>query len=136
VKRLLKDACTQEHTLPWLEFAQPIDATQFDELIMQWYRFRSTMLTFMRDYDVILCPVNSFPAMAHGTADENLAALSYTMTYNMTGWPAAVVRGGTSPDGLPIGLQIVAQPWREDIALAVAGYLEKALGGFQPALAC
>jgi len=54
------------------------------------------------------------------------------MTYNMTGWPAAVVRGGTSPDGLPIGVQIVAHPWREDIALAVAGYLEKKLGGFQP----
>jgi len=136
VQRLLKDAGTKEHTLPWLEFAQPIDATQFDALIMQWYRFRSTMLTFMRDYDVILCPVNPLPAMAHGAADENLAALSYTMTYNMTGWPAAVVRGGTSPDGLPIGLQIVAHPWREDIALAVAGYLEKVLGGFQLPLAC
>ncbi|NQT72884.1 MAG: amidase [Chloroflexi bacterium] len=134
VQRLLKDAGTKEHTLPWLEFAQPIDATQFDALIMQWYRFRSTMLTFMRDYDVILCPVNSFPAMAHGAADENLEALSYTMTYNMTGWPAAVVRGGTSPNGLPIGLQIVAQPWREEVSLAVAGYLEKALGGFQPAI--
>ncbi len=134
VQRLLKDAGTKEHTLPWLEFAQPIDATQIDALIMQWYRFRSTMLTFMRDYDVILCPVNSFPAMAHGAADENLEALSYTMTYNMTGWPAAVVRGGTSPNGLPIGLQIITQPWREEVSLAVAGYLEKAMEGFQPAI--
>jgi len=70
--------------------------------------------------------------MPHGTVSEGLQAFSYTMTYNLTGWPGAVVRGGTSPEGLPIGVQIVTQPWREDVALAVAGYLEKALGGFQP----
>lgn len=133
IRRLLQGAGTKEHSLPWLGLAQPIDATQFDELIMKWYRFRSTMLSFFRNYDVILCPVNAFPALPHGTIGEDLQAFSYTMTYNLTGWPAAVVRGGTSPDGLPIGFQIVAQPWREDIALAVAGYLEKALGGFQPA---
>jgi len=57
---------------------------------------------------------------------------SYTMTHNLTGWPAAVVRCGTSRDGLPIGVQIAAAPWREDIALAVAGYLESACGGWQP----
>ena len=52
------------------------------------------------------------------------------MSYNLTGWPAAVVRGGTSPEGLPIGVQIVARPWREDIALAVARHIETKLGGF------
>ena len=57
---------------------------------------------------------------------------SYTNAYNLTGWPAAVVRGGTSPEGLPIGVQIVARPWREDVALAVAQQLETALGGWQP----
>jgi amidase len=54
------------------------------------------------------------------------------MTYNLTGWPGAVVRAGTSPEGLPIGVQVVARPWREDVALAVAQFLEGALGGFQP----
>jgi amidase len=51
--------------------------------------------------------------------------------YNLTGWPGVVVRGGTSPEGLPIGVQLVARPWREDVALAVAQYLEEALGGWQ-----
>ena len=37
------------------------------------------------------------------------------------------MRGGTSSEGLPIGVQIVARPWREDVALAVAYYLEAAL---------
>jgi amidase len=48
------------------------------------------------------------------------------MTYNVTGWPAAVVCSGESSTGLPIGVQIAAQPWREDVALALALRLEAA----------
>ena len=102
-------------------------------LVFQWDMFRSTMLSFLENYDVIICPVNATPAMPHGvTFDEDkLPAFSYTMSYNLTGWPGAVVRGGTSPEGLPIGVQIVARPWREDVALAVAQHLETTLGGWQ-----
>lgn len=133
VRRLLRSAHTKEHTLSWLEFAQPVDATAYDALIMDWYRFRSTMLSFFKAYDVILCPVNGEPALPHGSIKEDLQAFSYSMTYNLTGWPAAVVRGGTAANGLPIGLQIVAQPWREAVSLAVAHHLETTLGGFKPA---
>ena len=132
IRRLLTTAGTTDHTLPWLGLGEPLDATRFDALMMKWSRFRSTLLSFFADYDVILSPVNAFPALPHGSLGADIEAFSYTMTYNMTGWPAAVVRGGTSLEGLPIGVQIVAHPWREDVALAVAGYLEEALGGFQP----
>jgi amidase len=53
------------------------------------------------------------------------------MAFNLTGWPAAVVPAGATPRGLPIGVQIVARPWREDVALAVAEVLQQALGGWQ-----
>jgi amidase len=33
---------------------------------------------------------------------------------------------------LPIGVQVAAGPWREDVALAVAKQIETALGGWQP----
>ena len=94
--------------------------------------FRSAMLGFMRNYDVIICPVAAFPAQPHGESleDRNQPGMSYTATYNITGWPSTVVRGGTSPEGLPIGVQVVARPWREDVSLAVAQYLEGALGGW------
>jgi len=46
------------------------------------------------------------------------------MTHNLTGWPAAVVRCGASREGLPIGIQIAAHPWREDVALALAKVIE------------
>jgi len=95
--------------------------------------YRSSMLSFLRNYDLILCPTNALPAIKHGTYgdDDILPAFSYTIAYNLTGWPGAVVRCGTSPEGLPIGVQSVARPWREDVALAVAQHLETALGGYQ-----
>ena len=70
--------------------------------------------------------------MEHGrsTEDAVFPGFSYTMTHNLTGWPAAVVRCGATASGLPIGVQIAAAPWREDVALAVALRLEEAFGGW------
>jgi amidase len=99
-------------------------------VLAQWGLFKSTMLAFLERYDAILCPVNARPAVAHGTTldDDVLPGFSYTQTYNLTGWPAVVVRAGTSPDGLPIGVQVIARPWRDDVALALARTLEETLG--------
>jgi len=103
----------------------------FGALMGQWDAFRRSLLSFMEQFDVMVCPVCSFPGMAHGSTYDRLPAFSYTMAYNLTGWPAAVVRTGRSRNGLPIGVQVVARPWREDVALAVAVKIERALGGYQ-----
>ncbi|MES1257883.1 MAG: amidase [Acidobacteriota bacterium] len=95
--------------------------------------FRASMHRALQRCDVILSPVAAQPAVLHGTsiADDIFPGFSYTMTHNLTGWPAAVVRCGTSPGGLPIGIQIAAGPWREDLALQVASALEESHGGWQ-----
>jgi amidase len=106
-------------------------------LVYQLDAWRSQMLSFMRDYDLLVCPPCARAAMPHETTfdEENQLFFSYTMIYNMTGWPGAVVRAGTSTEGLPLGVQLVARPWREDVALASALEVERALGGWQrPAL--
>ena len=131
IRRLLRESNTTEHSIPWLGLGQPLDADAFDALVMMWARFKSTMLSFIKDYDVILSPVNARPALPHGAIRDDLGGFSYTMTYNLTGWPATVIRGGTSSHGLPIGVQIIAHPWREDISLALAGHIEKKLGEFK-----
>jgi amidase len=56
-----------------------------------------------------------------------MLAYSYTLAYNLTGWPALVIRCGTDARGLPIGLQIVARPFREDHCLALGAWLETVL---------
>jgi amidase len=131
VRRLLQQAGTtaiHPQLQKRLEDARPVSVGDFTALLEEVDRCRSAMLTFLKHYDLILCPVCAFPAPPHGTT---MSIPSYTGVYNLTGWPGAVVRGGTSPEGLPIGVQIVARPWHEDVALAVAQYLEEALGGWQ-----
>jgi len=106
---------------------------EFSGLLVRWDMFRSTLLSFLEKYDVIICPVCATPAWPHSSTltEEQFFAGSYSMTYNLTGWPGVAVRSGTSPEGLPIGVQVVARPWREDVALAVAQHLETVLGGWQ-----
>jgi amidase len=98
------------------------------ELFVEWDAYRGAMHAFIRRHDAILCPVNAGPAPEHGP----IRGSSYTYAYNLTGWPAVVVRAGTSPEGLPIGVQVVARPWREDVALALAARVEEATGGWLP----
>lgn len=135
IQRLLRQAGTTR-VYPALEQRffgrEPVSAAEFSQMLTRLNRLCSAMLGFMAHYDAIICPASSIPAPPHGATAKINAGFTYTRVFNLTGWPAVVVRGGASPDGLPIGVQIVARPWREDVALAVALHLEQALGGWQP----
>jgi amidase len=111
-----------------------LSGADFSRLLSRWDAFRRSMFQFLEKFHAIICPVNASPALPHGTSygGDNSYRFSYAQTYNLTGWPGSVVRGGTSPEGLPIGVQIVCRPWRECDALALASHLEAALGGWQP----
>ena len=52
----------------------------------------------------------------------------------LLGNPAAVVPVGVSPEGLPIGVQIVGRPWEEERVLAIAACVERAGGWKEPPL--
>ncbi|MBZ5725978.1 MAG: amidase [Acidobacteriia bacterium] len=128
---------TETHPLleGWLKKLEPYrtSVAGFAEYWVGLDQFRAGMFGFLQDYDAILSPVCATPALPHGISIEeaNFRGFSYTMTYNVTGWPAAVVRCGESPGGLPIDVQIAARPWREDVALALALRLEESLGGWR-----
>jgi amidase len=134
IQRLLDEAGTTEpHPVLKERFlsSTPISSAEFTALLSELDRVRSNMLAFMEKYDAIICPVNAFPAMPHGKVYGQGDGFTYSRIYNLTGWPVVVVRGGASSEGLPIGVQIVARPWREDVALAIAAHLERVLGGWQ-----
>ena len=59
-------------------------------------------------------------------------AVPFTVPFNLTGQPAASVPAAVSRDNLPIGIQVVAARWREDLVLRAARALESALGFSQP----
>jgi len=95
------------------------------QLFSDWDQFRTAMLGFMADYDIILCPVDAAPATQLGETRPGL--FSHTLPYSLAGWPCVVVRAGTDSAGLPVGVQIVARPWHEHVALAAAAAIERAL---------
>ncbi|WP_162418262.1 amidase [Cyclobacterium roseum] len=114
-----------------------ISTAEYTKLLEMQDANRSRMLQWFSQYDVIICPTTSSPAgdINSGYNEESRymdnPGESYTKPFNTCGWPGAVVRCGQSADGLPIGVQVVAQPWREDVALAVASYLESKSGGWK-----
>ena len=134
-RRLLDKAGTTELS-PFLvktfNEAETISTVEFTEALEELDLYRSDMLRFMNDYDVIVCPTTATAAPPHGvTFEESNKNGFYTGPYNLTGWPGTVVRCGASSEGLPIGVQVIARPWREDVSLAVAGWLESVFGGWQ-----
>ncbi len=122
------------------------------EMVEERNRYRAQFLGSLDAgrFDAILCPADALPALRHGSSFLLTDCLSYTAIYNLLGMPAGVVaatrvRPGeesnrpTSRDlveraarrveegsaGLPVGVQVAARHWREDVALALMAALEE-----------
>ncbi len=109
--------------------ARPLDPVLFESID----RARSRALGLFSDCDAILCPPSHALARPHGAVNaDRYDDWSYVTIYNLLGWPGVSVRAGTTAGGLPVGVQIVAPPWREDIALALARRCEGLMHGFRP----
>jgi amidase len=136
VQRLLAHYGTLR-PFPFLRWAHALGderASAWTELLARVGAVRTRMLQFMRRYDALLCPVHTDSALPSDVlmAESRRSTFTYTQTYNLTGWPAGVVRAGACERGLPIGVQVVARPWREDVVLAVLRCIEAAGGGWKP----
>jgi amidase len=113
----------------------PPTAASFFATLERVHAFRAEMRALMGKYDVILCPAAAGPAPLHGTPPQGVPqeeyfryeAFNYTHTYSVAGLPSAVVPAGRDPQGLPIGVQIVAAPFRDADALAVAAALQRTI---------
>lgn len=103
---------------------------EFTFLLEEQDRIRKLQLSWFKEFDAIVCPVHAYSAPLHGAPNPSRA--SYRTIYNLNGWPAGVVRGGTSPEGMPMGIQIIGRPWREDVVFAVMLAIEAKTGGWKP----
>jgi amidase len=97
-----------------------------DRLLEDWDRFRRNGMRLLGRFDLIVSPAAPHPAPLIGASTD--ADWRFTLSASLWGWPALVVRAGTSVEGLPLGVQVVAGPWREDRALAAGRLIEAELG--------
>jgi aspartyl-tRNA(Asn)/glutamyl-tRNA(Gln) amidotransferase subunit A len=65
-------------------------------------------------------------AAGQGTIDVRSSLLRFTRPFNFTGHPACALPCGFTPDGLPVGLQIVGRPFDEATVLRVADAYQRA----------
>ncbi len=103
---------------------------------------------FTREFDLLFAGVDailapSVPIVAPGLGVKivnidgeeepvRAALLRLNRPANFTGHPAISIPCGFSKEGLPIGIQVVARQWRDDVAIAAAAGIETKLGGFRP----
>ena len=113
---------------------KPAYLPDFLNTLIELEDYRSQLLQFMEhtNTDVMIGPAAPVVAPLHGHGYDGFPENgSYSHAYNLAGWPALVMRGGTSKEGLPVGIQIISKPWCEDKVIAVALELEKSFEAFQ-----
>jgi Asp-tRNA(Asn)/Glu-tRNA(Gln) amidotransferase A subunit family amidase len=126
----------------FLEWSEAEPALTGEALLDAWMCrdvLRAQFLEQMKRYPILLCPAAAIPAFRHGERSwqvegktvKYLDAWSYTEFFNLLGNPAAVIPVGRSPEGLPIGVQIVGRPWEEEQVLTVASVLEQKCGAWR-----
>jgi AtzE family amidohydrolase len=97
----------------------------------RWYR--DEVLKRFADIDVLIAPATPFAAPRIGETSLDLNGIpmpirlmmgEFTIPFSFVGFPAVVVPVPLKP--MPIGIQVIAKPWREVDALRVAFALERA----------
>jgi len=106
---------------------------------------RQQWADFFTDFDILLCPVAPVPAIPHdhsymydrtilvnGEECPYMDILSWAGLAGVAGLPATVIPAGRTPEGLPVGMQIIG-PWLEDYTpIQAARLFEQVLEGFTP----
>jgi amidase len=97
------------------------------------------------DFDAVVCPITPTPAFPHQT-EPNMATrrididgvaypfgdqLLWSGLATMPGLPATAIPAGRSPEGLPVGVQLIGPMFEDRTPLRLAELLEPEIGGFQ-----
>ena len=109
-------------------------------------RLRAQWRELFKSFDAVICPVMPTPAYPHDHSLDQEARrieidgkayvypdqLAWAGIATLPGLPATAIPIGLSPEGLPVGVQIVG-PWLEDrTPLKLAELIEREFGGFVP----
>ena len=118
-----------------LDDRPPLPLPAFVGLFVRRRRLARAWSAFFRDYPVVLSPVWTRTAFDHGwdlvDPGGTLEVIHPIKPANVLGLPSAVTFGGVA-GGLPVGVQCIAAPHRDDQALQVAEALQKAVGPATP----
>jgi Asp-tRNA(Asn)/Glu-tRNA(Gln) amidotransferase A subunit family amidase len=116
----------------------PASGWQVMESLAARDAMRRRLLEQMRRVPVLLLPVASMVAFRHRerrfeteTKPVGLFQATMPMTaFNLLGLPGLAVPFGMDEEGMPVGVQLVARPWEEELLLELGARLEAVRGPF------
>src|ERR1019366_7625284 len=131
---VFQDFLAGAHAAPPLTAGELLNAWAESDII------RRKLLAQMQEFPLLLCPVCAVPAFRHderswvidGQRVEYLDAMRYSQWFNLLAAPAACAPVGRSPEGLPIGVQVVGRPFEDEIVLKVAAVIDHEFGYVAP----
>ncbi len=144
-RRILVDGSDVDETLLRRARGSAIDHRAWLLLTEERERIRAIWSRFFERFDVLLCPVLIVPAFEHqhegnlytrrlivdGVERPYADLITWTSLIGMAYLPSTVVPVGWTPDGLPVGMQIVGPFLGDRTTLAFARYVERVTGGYR-----
>ena len=116
--------------------ARGVDSLAFTRALAELQRqSRDVVARFHGEFDLLVTPTMAIEpppvgllAKVHAQPDfppvEVVAMAAFTALFNITGQPAVSLPLHVAASGLPVGVQLVAGPWRDDRLIQVASHLE------------
>jgi amidase len=122
----------------WLAHAPVLDLASYQQKLSERNRIARAWTQFHDEFPLVLGPVCTEPAFPVGRDVESqasavalLLAMRLVLAVNLLGLPAAAVPVGVA-SGLPQGVQLIGDRYREDLCLAAAQAIEERVGVFTP----
>jgi fatty acid amide hydrolase len=149
---LVAELAGQKRLADSMRYKQRVSMQELSQLFERRRQYAAKFLAALnaKQFDAILCPPDALPALKHGSSFYlSGSSISYPGLYSLLGMPAGVVAATrvradeesdraksrdlieraashveNSSRGLPVGVQVVARHWREDVTLAIMAGLE------------
>jgi len=135
VGRPVREADVEPGTWEFARQGETIPATQYLAAVEDLHAWTRRVAAWWADgFDLLVTPTIAAPPprigeLAAGAGDDVtekiFALIPFTAQFNVTGQPAVSLPLAWSGDGLPIGVQFVADADREDVLIRIAAQLEK-----------
>jgi aspartyl-tRNA(Asn)/glutamyl-tRNA(Gln) amidotransferase subunit A len=105
-----------------------VSGVDYVQAVRMRRELRAELQAAMAGLDVVLTAgaVGEAPKIDTIPVWDTFAAPSFTMPFNVSGYPAMCVCSGFGPAGLPVSIQIVGKPFQEATVFRIADAFEKA----------
>lgn len=116
-----------------VENGRKLSGTDYQKIILRRHAFTGKVNAIFQGIDLLIVPVTGVSAptlaqIARMGVDEELmsAMLRYTCPFDLSGHPTITLPGGFDTQGMPIGFQLVAERFAEELLVRVGAAFQQA----------